>query len=100
MRIWLAREMLRGSCETMPQLNLAGGDPKQKKKSAASAHKRRGNGSRKRRANGPRKRANPPAENMAQAEQPIPPTVGRLERTRRLILAALRVWELRWHIRD
>jgi hypothetical protein len=38
----------------------------------------------------------------APAEEPamVPPLPGRLERTRRLILAALRVWELRRKIRD
>jgi len=100
--------MLKGSCENMTQLDLAGGDSKQKKKSAALAakrradgsRKRRADGSRKRRANGPPKPGTPPEESVAQVEPPLPPSVSRLERTRRLILAALRVWELRWHIRD
>jgi len=33
-------------------------------------------------------------------EEPVAPPVGRLERTRRLILAALRVWELKRKIHD
>ena len=38
---------------------------------------------------------------LAAEETPsVPPPMGRLERTRRLILAALRVWELKRKIHD
>ena len=92
--------MLKGSGENMTPLDLAGGGPGQKKKSASGASKPRAQRLRKRGANGPRKRNAPPEENVAPVEPPLPPPVGRLERTRRLFLAALRVWELRRHIRD
>jgi hypothetical protein len=75
----------------MPKFNPSfnGSRPKKKKSPA------------KRRAKAPRKR--PPS---AQKELPVPEetpsleAVGRLERTRRLLLAALRVWELKRRVRD
>ena len=81
--------MLKGRCANMMHPDLTGSGPRQKKRSAAPASKRR--------PNGPRKRGTPPEKKV----EPTPPApVGRLERTRRLILAALRLWELRRHIRD
>jgi hypothetical protein len=89
----MAREMLKGSCENMTQLGLAGDGPRQKKKSASPPSKRR--------VNGPYKRGALPEKKIVQVEQSPPPaSVSRMERTRRLFLAALRVWELRRRIRD
>ncbi len=56
----------------------------------------------------PKRRAKPPRKRPSCAEKeipvpgqtPSPETVGRLERTRRLLLAALRVWELKRRVRD
>ena len=74
----------------MAQLDPTGGKQKQKKKSASAP---------KRRAGRPRKSKAPIAKAAAEEETPTP-TVGRLERTRRLLLAALKVWELKRRIRD
>jgi hypothetical protein len=76
----------------MKQLDLAEGDSGQKKKSGSPASRRR--------ANGPRQRAIRPEKKIAQVEPPLPAPVGRMERTRRLFLAALRVWELKRRVRD
>lgn len=67
----------------MSQLRPAKGRSKSRKKPASR--------SRKERPNGTRKPAVRPEEDVPTA----PPSVGRMERTRRLILAALRVWELK-----
>ncbi len=67
----------------MPQLDSAKGRPRKKSKSASR--------DRKQRANTERKPVVAPVEDPAIP----PPPVGRMERTRRLILAALRVWELK-----
>jgi hypothetical protein len=72
----------------MARIDSARGNPKRKKNSAA----RRATA----RANAVRKSDVAPMEEAA----PLAPPVGRLERTRRLILAALRVWELKRKIRD
>jgi hypothetical protein len=48
----------------------------------------------------PRKRRSSEAKTGAEAELPLNVSVGRLERTRRLLLAALRVWELKRRVRD
>jgi len=72
----------------MPHLHPAGGNKKRKKRIAARKAQERVNGARTRAA-------------VAKAEaQAGPAPAGRLERTRRLILAALRVWELKRKIRD
>ena len=67
----------------MPQLDSAQGRSRKKGKTASRG--------RKQRDNSPRKPAVAPVEDPAIP----PPPVGRMERTRRLILAALRVWELK-----
>ena len=71
----------------MARIDSARANPRKKKKHAA-----RGTASR---PNGTRKGDSGPVEPAAEA--PVP---SRLERTRRLILAALRVWELKRKIRD
>ena len=50
------------------------------------------------RSSGARKIDAAPAEE--EEEAPVAPPAGRLERTRRLIMAALRVWELKRKIHD
>jgi hypothetical protein len=91
MRGWRGR-CWEGSCEDMKQLDHAGGSPMQNKKiclAEVEAPRER-----------TRKRDVPPEPKVAQTEpSPLAP-VSRQERTRRLILAALRVWELKWRIRD
>ena len=72
----------------MPKTDSARGNPKRKRKFAARGSVPRTNGTRK-----------PDVAPVAAAPASSPP-VGRLERTRRLILAALRVWELKRKIRD
>ena len=71
----------------MPQLHPARSNRKRKRRLAS--HRARA------RDNPARKPTVAPVENSS-----TPPPVGRLERTRRLILAALRVWELKRKIRD
>jgi hypothetical protein len=70
----------------MPHLHTARGNRKRKKRIASRKAQQRINGARKRSAAASEEAARAPA--------------GRLERTRRLILAALRVWELKRKIRD
>ncbi len=72
----------------MPQVHPARGNRKRKRRLASRRARERDNGA--------RKRTVAPVEDAT----PSPPPVGRLERTRRLILAALRVWELKRKIRD
>ncbi len=71
----------------MSELNPTGGKSNQQKKSAPKKPRRRANGTPRPKAPALKKPV-PPAK-----EQPI--TMGRMERTRRLLLAALRVWELK-----
>ncbi|MEO7724779.1 MAG: hypothetical protein ABIU29_08855 [Chthoniobacterales bacterium] len=70
----------------MAEFNPNGGKPGQKKKSATQKPKHRASGAPRREAPAVKKAAAPP-------EQPV--VMGRMERTRRLLLAALRVWELK-----
>ena len=74
-----------------PYLNMAaldptGGKSKQKKKSAVSKRSHRAGRTRKAKA---------PSGNKLGPKEPSAIAVGRMERTRRLLLAALRVWELK-----
>jgi hypothetical protein len=71
----------------MSHLHPAGDDRKRKKRIASQKAKQRNNAAAKRAA-------------AAEKEALSPAPAGRLERTRRLILAALRVWELKRKIRD
>jgi hypothetical protein len=58
-------------------------------------------GAPKRRAKAVRRRRLAAAKkDMASDPESPPASVGRLERTRRLLLAALRVWELKRRLRD
>lgn len=77
----------KGSHGTMPHLHPAGGNKKRKKRIASRKAQQRSNAAGKRAA-------------AAAQEASAPSPAGRLERTRRLILAALRVWELKRKIRD
>ncbi len=70
----------------MAELDPTGGKPRQKKKSAPQKPKRSASGAPVRKAPAVKKGAATP-------EQPV--AMGRMERTRRLLLAALRVWELK-----
>jgi hypothetical protein len=70
----------------MAALDPAGGKSKQKKKSAVSKRRQRAGGQRKSKA---------PAGQKIVPKEPSAIAVGRMERTRRLLLAALRVWELK-----
>ena len=70
----------------MAELDPTGGKPRQKKKSAPKKPKHRASGAPRREATAVKKAAAPP-------EQPV--VMGRMERTRRLLLAALRVWKLK-----
>ena len=78
----------------MAAIDPAGSGSKQKKKSASARSKRRPP---------PRKRSAREGKTVAPA---VPPTetpsapVSRMERTRRLLLAALRVWELKRRVRE
>lgn len=72
----------------MPQLKPVRGRRKKRKQPASRGARQRPNGA--------RTLAAAPVEDPAA----LPPPFGRLERTRRLILAALRVWELKRRIRD
>ena len=76
----------------MTQLELTGSDLKQKKRSVSSVSQSRTHRSRKRGAL--------PEEKVAAVEPLLEESVGPLERTKRLLLAALRVWELKRRIRD
>lgn len=67
----------------MPQLDSAKGGPRKKNKSVSRGRKHRASSTRK------------PAVAPVEVPDIPPPPVGRMERTRRLILAALRVWELK-----
>lgn len=75
----------------MARSESAPGNTKKKRKSASQGAAAR--------ANATPKREVPPAAETAETPPFVRP-VGRLERTRRLILAALRVWELKRKIRD
>ncbi len=70
----------------MAELNPNGGKPRQKKKSAPQKPRRSASGAPGREA---------PAVKNAAATPEQPVVMGRMERTRRLLLAALRVWELK-----
>jgi hypothetical protein len=72
----------------MPHLHPTGGNKKRKKRIASRKAQQRSNGAGKR------------ATAASQEAESAPVPAGRLERTRRLILAALRVWELKRKIRD
>ena len=71
----------------MARIESAGNNPKKKKNGAARRATARTNAVRK-------------SDVTSGEEEPVAPPVGRLERTRRLILAALRVWELKRKIHD
>jgi hypothetical protein len=71
----------------MAALDPTGGKSKQKKKKSAVSKRRQ-------RAGGPRK-PKAPVGNKLVPKEPSAIAVGRMERTRRLLLAALRVWELK-----
>lgn len=75
----------------MPKLDSGpSGSGPRKKKSAP-----------KRRAKAPRKLPSSEEKEIPVPEgTPSPESIGRLERTRRLLLAALRVWELKRRVRD
>ncbi|MGI8955992.1 MAG: hypothetical protein ACR2II_03630 [Chthoniobacterales bacterium] len=70
----------------MAELNPNGGIPGQKKKSGPQKPKHRASGA-------PWSEAPAVKKTAATPEQPV--IMGRMERTRRLLLAALRVWELK-----
>jgi len=75
----------------MPQLDSSGSGLGKKKKSASPGSNR---------ANGPQKHGAAQESKLAKTEPSSPASVSRLERTRRLLLAAVRVWELKRRIRD
>lgn len=76
----------------MARSNPSRSGSRQKKKSASTAPKGRANA---------RKGAATPREKPVKATPQTPhPSVGRMERTRRLLLAALRVWELKRRVRE
>ncbi len=76
----------------MARSNPSGGGSRQKKKSAPPAPKPRAKA---------RKHVAPPPEKLADAPpETASPHLGRMERTRRLLLAALRVWELKRRVRE
>ncbi len=72
----------------MARLDPAGGNPKRKRKPPSRGPKQVASGGRK-------PTVKSPADRASSAVQ-----LGRLERTRRLILAALRVWELKRKIHE
>ncbi len=78
----------------MARLNPGAGKSKQKKKSDLPAPRRRASKNRKPKAE------EPPEKEVPNEGESAPPTVGRMERTRRLLLAALHVWELKRRVRD
>ncbi len=80
----MAREVLLPYA-SMAELDPTGEKPRQKKKSAAPKPKRRARLAPRGQASAAKK----PLPN----DQPV--VMGRMERTRRLLLAALRVWELK-----
>jgi hypothetical protein len=71
----------------MAALNPTGGKSRQKKKSAPAKPKRRAPKARIRKAPAVKKPTDVPEQSSA--------VMGRMERTRRLLMAALRVWELK-----
>ena len=75
----------------MPGLSPNGQKSKQKKKAGRK---------RKRRAQKVPARKRSALKKVAEAEEKGAIVVGRMERTRRLLLAALRVWELKRRLRD
>jgi len=75
----------------MPQLDSSGSGLGKKKKSGSPGSNR---------ANGPPKFGAAPKSKVDKTEPSSPAPVSRLERTRRLLLAAIRVWELKRRIRD
>jgi len=82
--------MLKPSGVKMAKVNPTPGKTRSRKKPAS---KRRSKAVRRRRLAASKKDVN------SEAASGIA-TVGRLERTRRLLLAALRVWELKRRVRD
>jgi hypothetical protein len=74
----------------MAKSQATAGKSKAKKKSSSS----------KRRAKTRRKSGSAVARKAALEEPPAVVPIGRLERTRRLLLAALRVWELKRRVRE
>jgi hypothetical protein len=74
----------------MAKPEATAGKSKSKKKSSGS----------KRSVKTRRKSASTNTKKTSQEEPPAPGPVGRLERTRRLLLAALRVWELKRRVRE
>lgn len=79
----------------MARLNSGAGKSKRKKKSALPTPRSRAAG--KTRKTKTRAAAEKAAPNE---DEPAQPSVGRMERTRRLLLAALHVWELKRRVRD
>jgi len=75
----------------MPQFDSSGSGLGKKKRSASPESNR---------ANGPKKHGAAPESKVVETEPSSPASVSRLERTRRLLLAAVRVWELKRRIRD
>ncbi len=78
--------------DMMAELSPTGGKPKAKKKSSSSSSRKRRSGRsvKNKAAKGKESAAQSTPEKEAPAS-----TVGRMERTRRLLLAALKVWELK-----
>jgi hypothetical protein len=87
----LAREVLL-PYQDMAALNSTRAKPKQKKKSAPPR--------RKRRPRAERKAKTARGSKVVPAKELSPAIMGRMERTRRLLLAALRVWELKRRLKD
>jgi len=75
----------------MPELDSSGSSLGKKKKSASPGSNR---------ANGPQKHGIARESKVDKSGASSPAPVSRLERTRRLLHAALRVWELKRRIRD
>ena len=87
----VAREVLLPSTD-MAAPNQTAKKPKQRKKSASSNRSRDARPGRKKKA--------PAGENGFGSTALAFQSVGRMERTRRLLLAALRVWELKQRPRE
>jgi hypothetical protein len=75
----------------MPKLDSSPSGSKPRKKKVAPNRRAKAAGKRP---------ASAEKESAAPEATPSPEAVGRLERTRRLLLAALRVWELKRRVRD
>ena len=76
----------------MAELKPTGGKTGQKKKSAPPKRKRHPRAQRKPKA--------PAGSKGVPPKELSPAIMGRMERTRRLLLAALRVWELKRRLKD